>query len=83
MNQIDEAQVQQVQKEISELLGGIIHEIPIILFAQPGVNDVYSDAARQTLRFFRQLTDKIVVREFNLDHEFAQKWNVQYSPTLV
>jgi len=83
MNQLDEAQVQQVQREISELLGGIIHEIPIILFAQPGVNDVYSDAARQTLRFFRQLTDKIVVREFNLDHEFAKKWNVQYSPTLV
>ena len=83
MNQIDEAQVQQVQREISELLGGIVHEIPIILFAQPGVNDVYSDAARQTLRFFRQLTDKIVVREFSLDHEFAKKWNVQYSPTLV
>ena len=83
MNQLDEAQMQQVQREISELLGGIIHEIPIILFAQPGVNDVYSDAARQTLRFFRQLTDKIVVREFSLDHEFAKKWNVQYSPTLV
>ncbi|UCD90553.1 MAG: FAD-dependent oxidoreductase [Desulfobacterales bacterium] len=83
MDQIDEAQIQQVQREISQLLGGIIHEIPIFLFAQPGVNDVFSDAARQALRFFRQLTDKIVLREFGFDHEFANNLNVQYSPTLV
>ena len=83
MNQLDEAQIQQVQREISELLSGITNEIPIILFAQPGKNDVFSDAARQTLRFFRELTDKIVLREFNLDHELAKKLNVQQSPTLV
>ncbi len=83
MNQLDEAQIQQVQREISELLSGITNEIPIILFTQPGKNDVFSDAARQTLRFFRELTDKIVLREFNLDHELAKKLNVQQSPTLV
>lgn len=83
MNQLEEAQIQQVQREISELLKGVVHEIPILLFTQPGMNDVFSDAARQAIRFFRQLTDKIVLREFNLDHESAKKWNVQYSPTLV
>ena len=83
MNQLDEAQIQQVQREISELLSGITNEIPIVLFTQPGKNDVFSDAARQTLRFFRELTDKIVLREFNLDHELAKKLNVQQSPTLV
>jgi thioredoxin reductase (NADPH) len=81
--QLDEAQMQQVQREISELLTGIIHEIPIFLFAKPGDNDVFSDAARQALRFFRQLTDKIVLREFGLDHESAKKWSVQHSPTLL
>ena len=83
MNQLDEAQIQQVQREISELLSGITNEIPIILFAQPGMNDVFSDSARQALSFFRELTDKIVLREFNLDHESAKKLNVQQSPTLV
>lgn len=83
MNQLEEAQIQQVQKEISELLKGVVNEIPIFLFAQPGMNDVFSDAARQALRFFNQLTDKIVLREFNLDHETAKKWDVRYSPTLV
>jgi len=83
MNQLDEAQIQQAQREISELLSGITNEIPIILFAQPGMNDVFSDSARQALSFFRELTDKIVLREFNLDHESAKKLNVQQSPTLV
>lgn len=73
MNQLEEAQIQQVQREISELLKGVVHEMPILLFTQPGMNDVFSDAARQAIRFFRQLTDKIVLREFNLDHESAKK----------
>lgn len=83
MNQLEEAQAQQAQREISKMLRGVTNEIPIILFAQPGQNDVFSDTAREALRFFRQLTDKIVLREYNLNHELAAKLNVQNSPTLV
>jgi thioredoxin reductase (NADPH) len=44
---------------------------------------VFSDAARQAVRFFRQFTDKIVIREFNLDHPSAVERNVTHSPTLI
>ena len=30
MDQLDDAQMQQVQREISEMLAGIVHEIPIL-----------------------------------------------------
>ena len=83
MDQQEDIQIQQAQKEIEKILGTIKTEIPIFLFAQVGQNDVFCDAARQALRFFRQLTDKIVLREFNLNHESAQKWQVEYSPTLI
>jgi len=83
MNLQEDAQLQQAQMEISKLFNEIPTDIPLFLFAQPGVNDVFSDAARQAIRFFRQLTDKIVLREFDLNHESAQKWNVEHSPTLV
>ena len=79
----EEIQIQQAQREIAKLLGGINTEILILLFAQPGKNDVFSDAARQAIRFFRQITDKIILREYDLTHESAKKWNVEYSPTLV
>jgi thioredoxin reductase (NADPH) len=86
MNQaqnIDEAQIQQVQLELSRILSGLTHEIPIFLFTRGGKNDVFNDAARQGLRFFRQLTDKIILREFDLSHEKARELGIDHSPTLV
>ena len=83
MDQQEDTQILEAQKEIERILGAIKAEIPIFLYAQPGQNDVFTDTARQAVRFFRQLTDKIVLREFNLYHESAKKLNVEYSPTLV
>jgi thioredoxin reductase (NADPH) len=83
MDQQEDNQILEAQKEIERILGAIKAEIPIFLYAQPGQNDVFTDTARQAIRFFRQLTDKIVLREFNLYHESAKKLNVEYSPTLV
>ncbi|MDH4207060.1 MAG: FAD-dependent oxidoreductase [Desulfobacteraceae bacterium] len=83
MDQQEDTQILEAQKEIERILGAIKAEIPIFLYAQPGQNDVFTDTARQAIRFFRQLTDKIALREFNLNHESAKKWNVEYSPTMV
>ena len=83
MDQQEEIQVLEAQKEIERILGAIKAEIPIFLYAQPGQNDVFTDVAKQAIRFFRQLTDKIILREFDLYHESAKKLNVEYSPTLV
>ena len=81
-NQQDE-QIEQAQRELEKVFQSIQNEIPVFLFAQPGINDVYSDAARQGLRFFRQLTDKITLKEYNLSHELSQQWQVHSSPTMV
>ncbi len=83
MVQSDEVHIQEAQREIAKLFSGLTTDIPLFLFTQPGKNDVFSDAARQVFRFFRQLSDKIVIREFNLDHESAAKRNVEYSPTIL
>ena len=80
---IDEEQMQQVQAELRRILSGLKKEIPVFLFTQGGKNEVFNDAARQALRFFRQLTDKIVLREFDLSHEKAREMGIDHSPTLV
>jgi thioredoxin reductase (NADPH) len=79
----EEMQMQAVQREIGDLLKDVNRDIPVYLFAQPGENDVFADAARQTIRFFRQFTDKIILREFDRYHESAEKWKVENSPTLL
>ncbi|MCG6909226.1 MAG: FAD-dependent oxidoreductase [Deltaproteobacteria bacterium] len=81
--QIEQAQIEKAQREIARLFKDIKEEIPIYLFAQPGVNDVFTDAARQAIRFFRQMTDKITMREYDLGHELARKWDIQGSPTIL
>ena len=59
------------------------HDIPLYLFTAKGHEDVFTNANRQVIRAFRELSSKITLREYNLDHELAQKWNVTASPTLI
>jgi hypothetical protein len=45
--------MQQVQMELTRILSGLKHEIPIFLFTRVGKNEVFNDAARQALAFFQ------------------------------
>jgi thioredoxin reductase (NADPH) len=57
--------------------------IPLYLFTEKGREDVFAQANRQVIRAFRELTDKITLREYDIDHELAGKYNVTAAPTLV
>jgi thioredoxin reductase (NADPH) len=59
------------------------NEIPLYLFTRPGQDDVFVQAARQLVRSFRELTDKITFREYALDHEMARRYRVDRAPTLL
>jgi len=59
------------------------NDIPLYLFTAKGHDDVFTQANRQIIRAFRELSDKITLREYDLDHELAKKWNVTSSPTLL
>ena len=59
------------------------NDIPLYLFAAKGHEDVFTQANRQVIRAFRELSSRITLREHNLDHELAKKWNVTHSPTLL
>jgi thioredoxin reductase (NADPH) len=83
MNQESDRNIQDAQREIMKIFQGLTREIPIILFSQPGLNDTYCEYAQQSIRFFRKTTDKIVLREFNLDHDKAKKLKIKHSPTIL
>lgn len=59
------------------------NDIPLYLFTAKGHEDVFTHANRQVIRAFREFTNKITLREYDLDHELAKKWNVTNSPTLL
>lgn len=86
MNQAGEANGKTQQafiRQLQQTFASLPNEIPLFLFVQKGRDDVYVDACRQVVRAFRELTDKIKIKEYYLDHEMARKWKVDSSPTLL
>ena len=73
----------QFINQLKATFGNLPQEIPIYLFTQPGRDDIFVQTNRQIIRAFRELTDKITFREYNLDHELAKKWDVTRAPTLL
>ena len=59
------------------------NDIPLYLFTAKGHEDVFTHSNRQVIRAFRELSNKINLREYDLDHKLAKKWNVTSSPTLL
>jgi len=82
-DRMERAVMEQAQAQLVEMLGNIPNDIPLFLFAAPLKNDMFSDAARQVIRGVRQLAPKVSLREYDLSHEMAGKWNIEYSPTLL
>ncbi|NNL76655.1 MAG: FAD-dependent oxidoreductase [Desulfobacterales bacterium] len=74
-----EAYLQQLKATFEELP----NDITLYLFTGKGHEDVFTHANRQVIRAFRELSAKITLREYDLDHELAKKWNVTRSPTLL
>jgi len=72
-----------ILKQLREAFRQLPNDIHLYLFTRKGDDTVFAQATRQVVRSFRELTDKIAFREYNLDHELAEKWHVEHSPTLL
>ncbi|UCH24052.1 MAG: thioredoxin-disulfide reductase [Deltaproteobacteria bacterium] len=70
-------------RQLRQTFEQLPNDIPIYMFTQKGMDDVFAQTNRQIVRAFRELTPKVTFKEFDLDHELAQKWNVDRSPTLL
>ena len=78
-----QAMLEQAQAQLAAVFKNMNYDISLFLFTSPSQNDVSSQGARQIIRAIREMTPKIDLREFDLSHEMAQKWNVEYAPTIL
>jgi thioredoxin reductase (NADPH) len=70
-------------QQLKETFDKIPNDIPLYLFTAPGREDVFTEANRQIIRAFRSLTSKIKLREYEITHDLARKWDVTSAPTLL
>jgi thioredoxin reductase (NADPH) len=73
----------EVEDQLKVVFDSMPHKVPIYLFSQVGVNEVLTQACRDLMRAFRNLTDKIEFREYDLNHDLARKWDVAVAPCLL
>ena len=74
---------ENAQVQLQKFFAEMVQTIPLYLFSDPGKNDAFADGARQIIQSIREITDKVSLREYALDHELAKKWQITRSPTLV
>ena len=79
----ERAAMEQLQAQLKSILKNLSHEVPLILFTQPGKNDLFSAAARFLIRAVREVSPKVTLREYDLSHTMARKLNVTRGPTLL
>ncbi len=78
-----EAANENFMRQLKQTFDQFSHDIPIYMFIQRGMDDIFAQTNRQIVRAFREISSKITFKEFYLDHELAQKYNVDRSPTLL
>jgi len=73
----------EVENQLKDVFDRLPHTVPIYLFVAKGKNDLLNKAARDLIRAFRKLSKNIEFKEYELSHEFARKWGVTSSPTIL
>jgi thioredoxin reductase (NADPH) len=81
--QTSEAANENFMRQLKQTFDQFSHDIPIYMFTQRGMDDIFAQTNRQIVRTFRQLSPKITFKEYYLDHELALKYTVDKSPTLL
>lgn len=77
------AQLEQAQAQLMALFASMEHEVPLILFTSPSQNEPLSQASRQVIRAIRELAPKVSLREYDLGHDLAGKYEITSAPTLL
>jgi len=70
-------------KQLKETFEKLPNDISLYLFTAKGHEDTFTHGNRQIIRAFRELSARITLREYDLDHELAKKYNITKSPTLL
>ncbi len=79
----EQAAYREAQAQLDAIFKNMDHDVPLVLFTDTSGSDPFTEGARQVIRLIRQVTPKVTLREYNLGHELAFKWNVDRGPTLL
>jgi thioredoxin reductase (NADPH) len=74
---------EKMKHQLQETFDKMPHDIDLLLFTRKDRDDLFSQANRQIIRAFRQLSPRINFREFDQTHDMARRYAVDRTPTLL
>lgn len=78
-----EALPKDLEKQIKELFKRLPYTVPIYLFTDRRQPREIAEAARNLVKIFQGLSEKIAFEEHDLNDDLAKEWHVDRAPTLV
>jgi thioredoxin reductase (NADPH) len=73
----------KAQAQLKALFDLLPRKMEVLLFTDPGKNEVYEQAARKIVQSLIGFSDKIAVREIDLHDKKAAEFGVTESPTIL
>jgi thioredoxin reductase (NADPH) len=70
-------------RQLKKTFQSLPEDMEIFLFSHEKEENIFSNSAREVVRAFMELTDKLKFREYGLDSDQAQKYDIDRSPSLV
>ena len=77
------ADSQAILAQLKATFAKMTHDVEIVMITDGAQDDLYAQANRQIIRAFRELTDRITFREFDMTHPKAAQYGADHAPTLV
>ena len=79
----DKSNHKDVLRQLKSAFEKLPHDIFLYLFTSKEQESVFSQATRQVIQSFQEISSRIKYEEHDLSHELAAKWKVEISPTLL
>jgi thioredoxin reductase (NADPH) len=73
----------EFRRQLERTFQKLPNDIDLYLISDKRQEDPFTQANRQIIRAFRELSDRIRFKEYDIGHEQANQWEVEGAPTLL
>jgi len=79
----DNVRLEEIRSQLSRIFKDLAHQVPLHLFTSDDRDSSFNQAAREILQTITEISPRIPVHEYDLNHPAAKKWGVDRTPTIL
>ena len=76
----DNVRLEEIRIQLARIFKDLAYQVPLYLFTSDEQDSSFNQAAREILQTVTQISPRIPVHEYDLNHPAAKKWGVDRTP---